>query len=138
MTLDDFEHAELIFIIGQNPGTNHPRMLTTLREAEQRGARIVAINPMRGGRAPALPPPPGAAGSRGPGVAMADHYFKVRVPAATSRPWPRDEKCLCERDALSREAPSITPSSPAIVWTRRTERPYAASITASPKWRMRA
>ncbi len=45
--LDDFEHADLILVLGQNPGTNHPRMLTTLREAAARGATIIAINPLR-------------------------------------------------------------------------------------------
>ena len=46
VTLDDLEHAEAIFIIGQNPGTNHPRMLTTLERAKHNGAQIVAINPL--------------------------------------------------------------------------------------------
>jgi molybdopterin-dependent oxidoreductase alpha subunit len=45
--LDDFEKADAIFIIGQNPGTNHPRMLTVLQAARRRGAQIVAINPLR-------------------------------------------------------------------------------------------
>ncbi|HEV2607962.1 MAG TPA: molybdopterin-dependent oxidoreductase, partial [Xanthomonadaceae bacterium] len=45
--LEDFEHAEAIFIFGQNPGTNHPRMLGELRAASKRGARIVSFNPLR-------------------------------------------------------------------------------------------
>ncbi|MTI18623.1 FdhF/YdeP family oxidoreductase [Rhodobacteraceae bacterium RKSG542] len=45
--LEDFEKAEAIFVFGQNPGTNHPRMLTSLREAHERGARIVAVNPLK-------------------------------------------------------------------------------------------
>src|SRR5438067_3752381 len=45
--LEDFEHADGIFIIGQNPGTNHPRMMTTLEQAKKNGATIVAINPIR-------------------------------------------------------------------------------------------
>jgi molybdopterin-dependent oxidoreductase alpha subunit len=45
--LSDFEHAEAIFVIGQNPGTNHPRMLTALQAARRRGAEIVSINPLR-------------------------------------------------------------------------------------------
>ncbi|MFN2427668.1 MAG: FdhF/YdeP family oxidoreductase [Candidatus Binatia bacterium] len=45
--LDDFALADAIFILGQNPGTNHPRMLTTLQKAKERGARIVSINPLR-------------------------------------------------------------------------------------------
>ncbi|MFU8804853.1 MAG: FdhF/YdeP family oxidoreductase, partial [Bradymonadaceae bacterium] len=47
VTLEDFDHADAIFIFGQNPGTNHPRMLTTLQEAARRGAKIVSINPLR-------------------------------------------------------------------------------------------
>ena len=46
VTLDDFNHADLILVIGQNPGTNHPRMLTALRDAKHNGARIIHINPL--------------------------------------------------------------------------------------------
>src|SRR5438132_1674549 len=46
VTLEDFEKADGIFILGQNPGTNHPRMLTTLERAKENGAKIVALNPM--------------------------------------------------------------------------------------------
>ncbi|ADZ68133.1 oxidoreductase alpha, molybdopterin subunit [Brucella melitensis M28] len=45
--LEDFEQADAIFVVGQNPGTNHPRMLGDLRRAAERGARIVAFNPVR-------------------------------------------------------------------------------------------
>jgi molybdopterin-dependent oxidoreductase alpha subunit len=44
--LEDFEQAGAIFVVGQNPGTNHPRMLTTLEAAKTRGATIVSINPL--------------------------------------------------------------------------------------------
>lgn len=47
VTLDDFEHADTILIFGQNPATNHPRMLGELRECVKRGATIVSINPLR-------------------------------------------------------------------------------------------
>jgi molybdopterin-dependent oxidoreductase alpha subunit len=47
VSLADFEAADLILVIGQNPGTNHPRMLTTLEQAARRGATIVSINPLR-------------------------------------------------------------------------------------------
>ena len=46
VTLEDFEKADGIFILGQNPGTNHPRMMTVLERAKKNGAKIVAINPM--------------------------------------------------------------------------------------------
>ncbi|GAB7265181.1 FdhF/YdeP family oxidoreductase [Dickeya ananatis] len=45
--LADFEHADAIFVFGQNPGTNHPRMLHSLRHAADRGAHIVAFNTLR-------------------------------------------------------------------------------------------
>src|SRR5262249_42571234 len=45
--LDDFAHADAIFIIGQNPGTNSPRMMTELRNASRRGVPIVVLNPLR-------------------------------------------------------------------------------------------
>jgi len=47
VTLDDFEHCDTVLIFGQNPGTNHPRMLGELRECARRGTTIVAINPLR-------------------------------------------------------------------------------------------
>ncbi|AOA59967.1 FdhF/YdeP family oxidoreductase [Acinetobacter larvae] len=47
VTLDDFDHADAVFIFGHNPGTNHPRMLATLREVSRRGGTIVAVNPLK-------------------------------------------------------------------------------------------
>src|SRR6476620_4514915 len=47
VTLEDFDHCDAIFCIGHNPGTNHPRMLTTLREASKRGVPIIVFNPLR-------------------------------------------------------------------------------------------
>jgi molybdopterin-dependent oxidoreductase alpha subunit len=47
VTLEDFNQAEVILIIGQNPGTNHPRMLSALAEAKKHGAKIVSINPLK-------------------------------------------------------------------------------------------
>ncbi|RAH98351.1 formate dehydrogenase [Acuticoccus sediminis] len=45
--LEDFDHTDCIFIFGQNPGTNSPRMMTSLRNASRRGASIVSFNPFR-------------------------------------------------------------------------------------------
>jgi len=47
VVFDDLEHADAIFVIGQNPGTNHPRMLEPLREAVKRGAKVICINPLK-------------------------------------------------------------------------------------------
>ena len=45
--LEDFEKADTIFVVGQNPGTNHPRMLADLRKATERGARVVVLNTLK-------------------------------------------------------------------------------------------
>src|SRR5882757_8276137 len=45
-TLEDMESTDLIFIFGNNPGTNHPRMLTSLQKAKDQGAKIIAVNPL--------------------------------------------------------------------------------------------
>jgi molybdopterin-dependent oxidoreductase alpha subunit len=44
--LEDFDHADAIFVIGQNPGTNHPRMLSALQNAARNGCKIVSVNPL--------------------------------------------------------------------------------------------
>ena len=44
--LSDFDHADCIFIIGQNPGTCHPRMLTELQKAVKNGCKIISVNPL--------------------------------------------------------------------------------------------
>ncbi len=46
VTLDDFNHSDVILVIGQNPGTNHPRMLTALRDAKHKGSTVIHINPL--------------------------------------------------------------------------------------------
>ena len=46
VTLDDFNHANLVIVIGQNPGTNHPRMLTALSKTKKKGGKIITINPL--------------------------------------------------------------------------------------------
>ena len=44
--LDDFEHADVIFVVGQNPGTNHPRMLSALQDAVRKGSTVISVNPI--------------------------------------------------------------------------------------------
>lgn len=46
VTLDDFNHADMVIIMGQNPGTNHPRMLSALEKCKQKGGTIIAVNPL--------------------------------------------------------------------------------------------
>jgi molybdopterin-dependent oxidoreductase alpha subunit len=47
VTLEDFDHCDALFSFGHNPGTNHPRMLTTLRAIAKRGVPIMAVNPLK-------------------------------------------------------------------------------------------
>ena len=47
VSLDDFDHCELIIAMGHNPGTNHPRMMGTLQEVARRGAPIIVFNPLK-------------------------------------------------------------------------------------------
>ncbi|CAM1366385.1 putative enzyme [Tenacibaculum litopenaei] len=46
VTLDDFNHADLVIVMGQNPGTNHPRMLSALSETKKNGGKIITVNPL--------------------------------------------------------------------------------------------
>jgi len=80
VTLEDFEQADAIFCIGHNPGTNHPRMLSSLRDAARRGAAIIVANPMkeRGLERFRSPQHVGDMVSRS-GVRLASAYHQVRV-----------------------------------------------------------
>ena len=79
VTLEDLEHADSIIVIGQNPGTNHPRMLTSLQAAKRNGAKIIAINPLKevGLLRFKHPQEPLAIFSKG--TAIADVYLQVRI-----------------------------------------------------------
>lgn len=77
--LSDFEHASLIFVIGQNPGTNHPRMLSTLREAKLRGATVISVNPLRERGLVRFAHPQDASDLINGGVAIADHFVRPHL-----------------------------------------------------------
>jgi molybdopterin-dependent oxidoreductase alpha subunit len=77
--LDDFEKAQVILIIGQNPGTNHPRMLTTLQEAKRAGAKIVAVNPLPEAGLLRFKHPQELSGVLGSGTKLADLFLQVRI-----------------------------------------------------------
>ena len=80
VTLDDIaNHAELVVVVGQNPGTNHPRMLTALEHAKRRGARIVSINPMAEAGLARFKNPQTVRGLAGRGTQLADRHLPVRV-----------------------------------------------------------
>ena len=79
VTLDDVHHAELIVIMGQNPGTNHPRMLSALEIAKQNGAKIIAVNPLKEAGLVRFKNPQTVRGVVGPGTGLADLYLQVRT-----------------------------------------------------------
>ncbi len=79
VTLDDLEQADLIVICGQNPGTNHPRMLTHLEVAKRNGARIVAVNPLKEAGLLRFKNPQRPSGLLGRGTTLADDYLQVRL-----------------------------------------------------------
>jgi molybdopterin-dependent oxidoreductase alpha subunit len=79
VSLSDFEHADLILVVGQNPGTNHPRMLTTLREAAQRGATIVAVNPLKEVGLSRFSHPQKPLDLFRSGVELAKHYVQIQI-----------------------------------------------------------
>jgi molybdopterin-dependent oxidoreductase alpha subunit len=77
--LDDVEDTDLIVICGQNPGTNHPRMLTSLERAKANGARIVAVNPLPEAGLLRFKNPQTAKGLVGSGTELADRFLQIRV-----------------------------------------------------------
>jgi molybdopterin-dependent oxidoreductase alpha subunit len=79
VTLEDFDQAELILIFGQNPATNHPRMLTSLERAKANGAKIVAVNPLREAGLLHFKNPQTPKGLLGGGTPLADLYLQVRI-----------------------------------------------------------
>ena len=77
--LDDFDLADTILIIGQNPGTNHPRMLTTLQKAARRGATIVSVNPLAEVGLSRFKHPKEVLRMFGSGTRIAKHFVRVRL-----------------------------------------------------------
>ncbi len=80
VTLTDIEDsADLILVVGQNPGTCHPRMLTSLEKAKKRGAQIVSVNPLPEAGLARFHNPQTPRGLLGPGTRLADEHIPVRV-----------------------------------------------------------
>jgi molybdopterin-dependent oxidoreductase alpha subunit len=79
VTLEDFQLAEAIFVIGQNPGTNHPRMLTSLQAAKRRGCKIVHINPLPEAGLNRFKHPQHPLDLLGGGTQLADLFLQVRI-----------------------------------------------------------
>src|SRR5436190_21412510 len=79
VTLEDFDHAQAIFVIGQNPGTNHPRMLSSLQRAKANGCKLVHINPLPEVGMVRFKHPQQLLGLLGSGTSLADLFLQVRI-----------------------------------------------------------
>jgi len=79
VSLADLGKADLILVVGQNPGTNHPRMLTALEKAKRGGVRITAVNPLPEAGLLRFKNPQNAAGLVGHGTPLADRFLQIRV-----------------------------------------------------------
>ncbi|WP_462251308.1 FdhF/YdeP family oxidoreductase [Ekhidna sp.] len=77
--LQDFEHAEIILIFGQNPGTNHPRMLSSLEKAKKNGAKIIVINPLKEVALLKFKNPQKISGWINKGTDIADLYLQIKI-----------------------------------------------------------
>ena len=79
VTLEDFNSADLIIVVGQNPGTNHPRMLTALRDAKKKGASIISVNPLVETGMKKFKHPQNPVEMLGFGSSIADKHLRVNI-----------------------------------------------------------
>jgi molybdopterin-dependent oxidoreductase alpha subunit len=79
VTMKDVYEADLILIAGQNPGTNHPRMLSALEIAKRRGAKIIAVNPLREAGLHNFRNPQVPRGIVGKGTEIADLHLPIKI-----------------------------------------------------------
>jgi molybdopterin-dependent oxidoreductase alpha subunit len=79
VTVEDVVNADCILIAGQNPGTNHPRMLSVLEKAKANGAKIIAVNPLPEAGLMRFKDPQKVRGVVGNGVPIADEFVQIRL-----------------------------------------------------------
>jgi molybdopterin-dependent oxidoreductase alpha subunit len=79
VTVEDVTEADLIVIAGQNPGTNHPRMLSVLEKAKANGAKIIAVNPLPEAGLIRFKDPQKVHGVIGHGIPIADEFVQIRL-----------------------------------------------------------
>ena len=77
--LEDFYVADLIMVIGQNPGTNHPRMLSALQKAKRKGAKIITVNPLEETAFKKFKNPQEISGWLGRGTQISDLFLQVKI-----------------------------------------------------------
>ena len=79
VTLEDIYDAEVVLVIGQNPGTNHPRMLSALQKCKQRGGKVVHINPLPEAGTTKFVDPQSPIDVLKGGTKIADYFLQVKI-----------------------------------------------------------
>ncbi|UTW66167.1 FdhF/YdeP family oxidoreductase [bacterium SCSIO 12643] len=79
VTLEDFKHAEVVIVMGQNPGTNHPRMLSALEDTKKNGGKIISVNPLIEAGLMNFKHPQKPKHLLGKGVQLTDIFLQVRI-----------------------------------------------------------
>ncbi|BCW09661.1 FdhF/YdeP family oxidoreductase [Paenarthrobacter nicotinovorans] len=79
VSLEDIHHSELVLVVGQNPGTNHPRMLSALRDCKNNGGKVVAVNPLPEAGLLNFKDPQSLNGVIGGGTTIADEFLQIKV-----------------------------------------------------------
>ncbi|MFJ4287731.1 FdhF/YdeP family oxidoreductase [Paenarthrobacter nicotinovorans] len=79
VSLEDIHHSQLVLVVGQNPGTNHPRMLSALRDCKNNGGKVVAVNPLPEAGLLNFKDPQSLNGVIGGGTTIADEFLQIKV-----------------------------------------------------------
>ena len=79
VTLEDMHEAEVIMVMGQNPGTNHPRMLAALEKCKKNGGKIITVNPLREAGLVRFKNPQKIQGILGGGTVLTDVFLQVKI-----------------------------------------------------------
>jgi molybdopterin-dependent oxidoreductase alpha subunit len=108
VTLNDFYDSDVIIIMGQNPGTNHPRMLSALQKAKDNGAKIIAVNPLFEAGLMGFKNPQNASGVLGLRTQLADLYLQVKING--------DMALLQAMELLLLQAEKETPGQGIVDW----------------------
>lgn len=79
VTLDDIHNSEVVFVVGQNPGTNHPRMLSALQQCKANGGIVVHVNPLPEAGTTRFVNPQSPVDVLMGGAKIADHFLQVKI-----------------------------------------------------------
>ena len=138
VTVEDVADADLIVIAGQNPGTNHPRMLSVLEKAKENGAKIIAVNPLPEAGLIRFKDPQKVHGVVGHGIPIADEFVQIRLGGDMALFAGLGRLLLEAQDeAGPRIQSSTATSSRSIARTSPNTRLRRGPSTSTPCWRRR-